>query len=117
MVTNAKAQNYINFSFYDVENVMRTRGYAVLVDKTDAGVVYLVASTSEQVRIYYFNRNNICIRYVYTVLDATYALLDQALRTNNYVRHSDGKYYYKDYVADIVYSDIFKCWVASVDLK
>jgi hypothetical protein len=117
MMATTKAQNYVDFSRYDIENAMQLKGFTTSYDKTDDGTLFLTASSSQQVRIYYFNKNNVCIRYVYTIEDASYSLLEQALKSNGYERYSDGFFYYKKYKANIVYTDILKCWVVVVDPK
>lgn len=117
MVTKSNAQNFLGYSFYDIKDEMILKGYSISVDRTDAGTKYLTATTHNQMRVYYFDSYNNCIRYLYTIDGATYKILEDALNSNGYTKYSDGYYYTNDYKADIVYVDSFKNWVVVTDKR
>jgi hypothetical protein len=68
-------------------------------------------------RIYYFDDYNNCVRYVYTIEGATYKILEDALRSNDYIKYSDGSFYTSRFKADIVYLDSYKTWVVVTDKR
>ena len=113
--SNAKAQNYIGYSFYDIQNDMNVKGFSVESGKTDHGTKYVMATALGQVRIYYFNERNICLRYVYSISNITYDMIDKVLRNNGYTKRSDGKYYTNQYVATVEYHSTYKEWYVTTD--
>ena len=117
MVTKSNAQNFLGFSFYDIRDEMNLKGYSINVDRTENGFKCLTATTSNQMRLYFFDDNNNCIRYVYSIEGATYKILEDALRSNDYVKYSDGFFYTSRFKADIVYLDNYKAWVVVTDKR
>jgi hypothetical protein len=57
---------------------MNLKGYSINIDRTDNGTKCLTATTHNQMRIYYFDDYNNCVRYVYTIEGATYKILEDA---------------------------------------
>ena len=117
MVTKSNAQNFLGYSFYDIRDEMTYKGYSINVDRTTAGTKYLMATTHNQMRVYYFDSYNNCIRYLYTIDGATYKILEDALRNNDYTKYSDGSFYTSQYKADIVYLDEYKNWFVVTDKR
>jgi len=117
MVTKSNAQNFLGFSFYDIRDEMNLKGYSINVDRTENGFKCLTATTHNQMRLYFFDDNNNCIRYVYSIEGATYKILEDALRSNDYTKYSDGSFYTSQYKADIVYLDQYKNWFVVTDKR
>jgi len=117
MVTKSNAQNFLGFSFYDIRDEMNLKGYSINVDRTENGYKCLTATTHNQMRLYFFDDNNNCIRYVYSIEGATYKILEDALRNNDYTKYSDGSFYTSQYKADIVYLDEYKNWFVVTDKR
>ena len=117
MVTKTNAQNFLGFSLYDIRDEMTFKGYSINIDRTNTGTKCLTATTSNQLRLYYFDDYNDCVRYVYSIEGATYKLLEDALRSNDYVKYSDGSFYTSQFKADIVYLDNYKTWVVVTDKR
>jgi hypothetical protein len=117
MVTKSNAQNFLGFSFYDIRDEMNLKGYSINVDRTENGYKCLTATTHNQMRLYFFDDNNNCIRYVYSIEGATYKILEDALRSNDYTKYSDGSFYTSQYKADIVYLDQYKNWFVVTDKR
>jgi len=113
--SNIKAQNYIGYSFYDIQSQMNLKGFAVESGRTEHNTKYIMATATDQVRLYYFNEQNICLRYVYSVSGITYDMINTVLRNNGYVRRSDGKYYTSQYVATVEYHSTYKEWYVTTD--
>ena len=115
--SGAKAQNYIGYSFYDIHSQMNLKGFAVESGRTEHNTKYIMATASDQIRLYYFNEQNICLRYVYSISGITYNMLDEVLRKNGYSKGSDGKYrdYTSQYVATVEYHSTYKEWYVTTD--
>lgn len=109
-------QNGLGSSVRDVRELLINEGYIKTEGYTDKNVFYITGYDNNSLRIFYFNDNNLCVYFVFSIKDATYDDYERGLFNNKYVRMGN-KYYSNDYVAEIVYDKEYGIYLTKINFK
>jgi hypothetical protein len=109
-------QNGLGTSVRDVRQLLINDGYIKTEGYTDKGVFYIIGHDNTSLRIFYFNYNNVCELYVFSIKGATYDDYERGLFDNSYVRMGS-KYYSEEYVAEIVYDNEYNIYLTKINFK
>lgn len=106
------AQNYVGNSKKFIYDKLHEKGYVIHeYAETEKMLNSFFVNDIYLSKMYIFNSNNLCVKYMLWLKDQTFSGMETLLLNEGYIRHTDNYYYNDDYVAKIEYNTTDEEWL------